>query len=885
MLYALCKVRGDKVVVRFLPTETRLLDLLAAALDAADAEQSRASPGAWWWEQRYVVLLWLSHLLLAPFDLATISSVDAEQQAAVAAVEALALPDKLPAIALRLLPLAVKYLVSPGKEQDAAAALLVRLAMRRDLQQLGLLDRLVRWALASLRPSSDAGLEPTFFYLGVLSFLGGVLRSAAEASDLDDHLPRIFHAVHYLTRRESRLSEALVPLALVRKGLLKVMRSVVVSLLRKSRRGAVTTELTETAIGHVLDSLSDKETPVRLAASKALGVITLRLDPDMASQVVDAVLESLNRNVLWVRSPAGRTARDLSAVSHLEWHGLVLTLSHLVYRRSPPAARLSEILRALLRGLFFEQRSTSGGSVGTNVRDAACFGIWATARRYTTQELLAVPPASARAHPPHGSILQVLATELVVAAALDPAGNIRRGASAALQELVGRHPDTVEQGIALVQTVDYHAVARRSRAVGEVAVGAAKLSPQYAEALMDGILGWRGIGDADAPSRRVAGRTFGVLTAELSGTDAAGQLGRSEESIRRLTLQMQSLAKRQVEERHGLLSCFASVLDHSTPLAGSESQVGHNPQSTDAGLTRSAMSAATEMLADCHAVSYRKPDMVIEGVSRLVVSMLPALRAKALPGVAHANAQTGQAMLSPSGEGGVMELVSALDADGSRDEEMEALLSKLCDVMPAWLGRNEPEAVELASAAGLLLLVFSAPRERERLLREWADVVRRKPASRAAATGHGYFRALALARPLAALYDRGPGGTDVVCGAFVERWRADREVSTRVVILESLVRSRAMQAEPATFLELVGDGLGDYTTDARGDIGSHVRVEALRAARCLWERLGDGCWAEEAWAAASIETLWHGVLRLSAEKLDRVRAEAQGAVAAALQER
>ncbi|KAM4056991.1 beta-tubulin cofactor d [Hirsutella rhossiliensis] len=892
VLYAISKVRGEKVVVRFLSNETRFLELLLAAVEEAQGEQSRG-PG-WEWEQRYVVLLWLSHLLLAPFDLSTISSVDLDH-AGLPVIPGLAWPENLPGITLRLMPLAVGYLSSPGKEKDAAKALLVRIAMRRDMQQLGVLDCLVRWALASLKPPPDTALQTTFFYLGVLSFLAGLLRSAAETSDLDEYLPLIFHTVYDITLGESRLSKALVTLALVRKMILKVIRSVVVSLLRKSRRDMASTELTETAIGYLLESLSDNDTPVRLSASKSLSIITLKLDPGMASQVVEAVLEALNRNILWTRptgGPAAKAVRDLSAVSHLEWHGLMLTLSHLLYRRSPPAGQLSDILHALLVGLSFEQRSTSGVSVGANVRDAACFGIWATARRYTSQELLAVSSESvfaAKAHPASASILQVLATELVVTAALDPAGNIRRGASAALQELVGRHPDTVEQGIAVVQTVDYHAVARRSRAVDEVAVGVARLSPQYAEALMDGILGWRGIGDADAPSRRVVGRAFGALTAELSRTNPAGPVARFEWSVRRLMQQMQSLAKRQVEERHGLLSCFASMMDHLTLVFRNDDTHNWELVSMDAALMRNVLSNTTEILADCHSVSCRKPEMVAEGASRLVISLLPFVQATALPNVSHALSQTGKDLLSPSRSGRLIELVSAFDVNPSRKAEVEALLSKLRDVIPAWLDRNETETVEPASAAALMLLVLSESGERERLLRGWAEVVRHKPTSRAAATGHGYFHALALARPLADLYGRGSRGIDVACGALIERWHEDGEVATRVALLVSLTRGRVIQAEPARFLELLRDGLGDYTTDARGDVGSHVRVEALRATRCLWERLGDGRLGdgrlgEDEWVATSVKTLLHRVLRLSAEKLDRVRPEAQAAVALALQE-
>jgi len=155
-------------------------------------------------------------------------------------------------------------------------------------------------------------------------------------------------------------------------------------------------------------------------------------------------------------------------------------------------------------------RSTSGASIGTNVRDAANFGIWALARRYTTAELQAIDISAAVIHLRYTgcSILQILATELVVTASLDPAGNIRRGSSAALQELIGRHPNTIDEGIKLVQVVDYHAVALRSRAVTEVATHASQLSTWYLKGLLDGLLGWRGIGDPDVSHINLDGSTL-----------------------------------------------------------------------------------------------------------------------------------------------------------------------------------------------------------------------------------------------------------------------------------------------------------------------------------------------------------------------------------------
>ncbi|KAF4972676.1 hypothetical protein FSARC_825 [Fusarium sarcochroum] len=875
ILYTFCKIRGEKVIIRFLNVEAKYLELLLLAIE--ESEQASADDvalGKWSWEERYVVLLWLSHLLLAPFDLSTISSVDLQDITA-PDIPGMVWPENLPAITVRMIPLAIKYLGTPGKERDAAKALLVRMSIRRDMQQLGVLKSLINWSLASLRPRKDQTLQLTYFYLGVLSFLAGVLRASSDTSDMNPYLSTIFYAVHGISIGEDELSKTIVSFALARKMILKVIRSVVALRLRHTTQDMASTELTETAIGYLLESVSDNDTPVRLAASKSLSIITLKLDPDMASQVVEAVLESLNRNVLWTKPAGGKPVRDLSAVNNLEWHGLMLTLSHLLYRRSPPTEQLSDIVHALLLGLSFEQRSMSGGSVGANVRDAACFGIWALARRYTSDELLAIPTHSvfaAKAHPATSSILQVLATELVVNASLDPAGNIRRGASAALQELIGRHPDTVEQGIWVVQTVDYHAVARRSRAIEEVAVNATRLSNQYGEAIIDTLLGWRGIGDLDPTSRRVSSAAFGTLTFELSDTKSGDSLGRFKITVQLLTDRLKSLQSRQVEEKHGLLLCFAAVLDKFPALFSA----GTAPH--DLSLVHEILSTVSGVLENLQSTAYRKPELLAEAASRLVVSALPILRVAVLGVNSQQALHPGKELLHPDSTSGYLSLVSELDScNEARSAAVTQLISSLSAIVPAWLNRSEQETIEPTAAASLVLLIFSRPAERKALLSEWAETVQRRPTSRSAAHGNGYFSALTIAQPLV------DSSEDAASQAILERWAWDNEIDTRVAILQSLTQSSVLQNKPLTFLQLIAEGLNDYTTNARGDVGSHVRVHALRAVRALWNKL-DEVVAQGEWEKASVQALFFGALRLSAEKLDRVRPEAQAAVALVLQE-
>lgn len=832
-----------------------------------------------------MVLLWLSQLMFAPFDLATISSTDVEDDEGLPKIEGFEWPagGKLPGIAVRVLPLAIKYLASPGKERDAARALLVRISMRRDMQGLGVLDALVRWALGALRSVKGAGEEQKtpYHYIGVLSFLSGILKSSADTSDMDRYLTMLFHAVHGASEEggEGGLP-SVVSSALARKMVIKVIRAIVVLILRNPQ-DMEGMEHVETTIGFLLERLADNDTPVRLAASKALSVITLKLDPYMASQVVEAVLDSLGNNVLWKkdpRDPTGPRIRDLGTVNPLEWHGLMLTLSHLLYRRSPPAENLSDIIQSLVMGLAFEQRNPSGASVGTNVRDAACFGIWALARRYTTKELLAVQTPSAllaKYHNKEASVIQALATELITAACLDPSGNIRRGSSAALQELIGRHPDTVEKGIWVVQTVDYHSVALRSRAIQEVSLNVTILSGGYGEAILDSILGWRGIGDVDVASRRAAGASYGIITAQLA-KESADPIGKLTQSVTQVLDRIKLLQARQVEERHGLFLSFASVLN-SLPVIAADvpRDGGRSPLDSFSMLS---VSGLQDIMAECEAKTYRRPELMAEAASMLIISSFPLLQAVTL--AADLSIQdtlattllTGAALLSKSGAE-VSQLANAL---GSRAEPLEKLIQLIKSNLYNWLLRPEEEVIPPASEAGLILLVFCSAAEREKVIREWAEAVRTRPSGRNSTAG-GFFSALVMSYSIVSTLDLQDKDKALICDAILERWATDKDTDTRVLIIRSLTRSELLEQNIDAFLDLVTEGLDDYHTNARGDVGSLVRFRAIKATAALWESFTAGN-AQ----LRKTSLLFLRILRLAAEKLDRVRAVAQAALVVAL---
>lgn len=523
-----------------------------------------------------MILIWLSHLLLAPFDLSSMSSDDIPIPHDNLG-QLRPLPDQAPTITKSLLSLSLKYVDASGKEREAATVLLARLALRGDMQSLDLLTNLTDWAFSIINPVDYAQPPSEYTCIGVLSFLSR-LTASGQVDEFAHFILPTFEHILQLTQEQSTVSKVIRLSASARKISIKIFRAITVMALSLNERAnqsslsddQVSSTL-EDAIDHFLVSLSDKDTPVRFAASKALSIITLKLNPDMATEVIEAVTGSLEENILYEKQDGtlitpfearsiGITTlrRNLSAVDSQRWQGLILTLSHLLFRRAPPAHHLPRVLQPLLSGLDFEQRSSTGSSVGAGVRDASCFGIWALSRKYTTQELLAlkIQTINTPTNQKESNIIQMLAIELVCAACVDPSGNIRRGASAALQELIGRHPNTIAEGISLVQVVDYHAVARRSRAMCEVAKMTADVSHTYWSPLVEALTHWRGIGSPDAESRRHAAKAIGELSTQeshLTLTTVFDQL------LRKLS----TLPRNDVETRHGCLLAIAATVDAS----------------------------------------------------------------------------------------------------------------------------------------------------------------------------------------------------------------------------------------------------------------------------------------------------------------------------------
>jgi hypothetical protein len=814
IIYTLCKVRGAKVIVGFFNNEPRYLDPILTTLEDVTFNETGDEVS---WKVSYVLLLWLSHLLLTPFDLASISARPARAESQTARM---ALHTDLPTVAQRVIQIGATHVSASTKAQDAAAAMLVRLASRPDMQRFRLADSLVKDAVTRLAPSAES---PVTIYqqLGPLRFLAGVATSA----DVSHVLPDIYRACEKLSGDGT--TSPVTENAVGKKLIVKIFRNIAILTLRlPSVSGPLlsfleTTSVLEDVIDHLLQSLGDRDTPVRYAAAKAISLIISELEPEMGHEVIQAVLDTFKEDI-----PRSTIGIDYQTVNALKWHGLTLTLSHALFKRSASPSQLLDILNALVSALNFEQRTATGSSVGTNVRDAANFGIWSLSRRYTSDELLSVDMKdlrSAASSSKQATVIQVMAVQLLLSACLDPAGNIRRGSSAALQELIGRHPNQVTEGISIVQIVDYQAVGLRKRGIVDVAGKAASLDRVYWEALVDGLVGWRGLSSVDVISREAAALSLATFVT------IAGEPESQTYIAERLLAGLEDSA---IESMHGTICSLSNLLDLPTN-EGAEEVTVHRRY--------------WQSLQACGILQ-------VDFNPRTLKSELPVAIAKLIDSICRRESD----YLEKNTDGNSVSL-----------GDIESVVGRL-------LVRHERSIVQVVPAMVKQVNRLSTLTAQPSDCLDLQSLRRAVAADSSKAVLSGAGRAIALG---AITLQDGKGLTteeaalsistlsNVVTVTNVD-WRIIGLRALHLVI-QDLEATSSCETEPLTILiQALHTGLTDYTIDERGDVGSLVRLQALKCTSSLLSLNLFNLDNKEN------QLLLSDTLRLSLEKLDRVRGRA-----------
>ena len=477
LVYAYTKMRGYKTIVHYFPHEVAdlpatlsLLEELQQASESTNADSSTTGC----WELRYVCLLWLSLICMIPFDLAKFDRPGQESNQDTAS---------------RIAAVGQHFIASPGKERDAAAVVLGRLFQRSDVQKGGHFASFLDASLAALESEELSPFRAT----GILQALCETLKSS-EPAFVAKHLAPIqsitdaYEAssnvsiannglvVKYKTKLTSRLAlKLLPPRARHHANKYHVLGANLSHMAPSSPSGeqeqeedeSDIPEATETFISYLIEALQHKDTVVRYSAAKGLARLCDRLPSSFLNQVVEAVVSLFHINIPDLYTGA----KDLSSVSEHTWQGACMALAELSRRGLLFGNMLSEALPWILKALLFDVRKGSH-SVGANVRDAACYVVWALARSNDVESIR-----------PHAT---ELAQRLVAVATLDRDVSIRRAASAAFQESVGRL-SLFPHGIEVIRMTDFYAVSVRRSAFLACAVSVAGFG-EYRGYLLDHLI-------------------------------------------------------------------------------------------------------------------------------------------------------------------------------------------------------------------------------------------------------------------------------------------------------------------------------------------------------------------------------------------------------------
>ncbi|KAF6263485.1 armadillo-type protein [Scenedesmus sp. NREL 46B-D3] len=499
LLHVLISVRGYKTVVRFFPHEAsdleRVLQVLGFVADArAAADTAADNSSISLWEAQAVLLLWLSILVLIPFDLVILDS-----EVTCASSRAAAQLAYTP-LAGRIMRLCQAYLQHPGAVREMAALLLARLLTRPDMAAA--LADFLQWQQQAL--AAAAGPAAVFLLPGVLQTLALVFKFGRR-EQLLPLAPQLWQQVAGLLGdgSGSSSSSGLGSNALARKLAVKLVQRIGLVLLPPQlagwryvktaadlgqnlsaagagagadhtgapadapgtaaaggeqqqdaeAAGAAATEIpeeTEDVLGVLLSSCCDRDTVVRWSAAKGVGRLASCLPLELAEEVVDGVMTLL-----------------VPSEPDSAWHGGCLAIAELARRSILSPVRLPALSPLLQQALAYDVRR-GPCSVGAHVRDAAAYVCWALARAYEPQQLSAC--------------VAELSASLLTMACYDREVNCRRAAASAFQECVGRL-GSFPHGLEILAVADYFSVGNAANAYLHVAPFVAQF-PEYTSSLL-----------------------------------------------------------------------------------------------------------------------------------------------------------------------------------------------------------------------------------------------------------------------------------------------------------------------------------------------------------------------------------------------------------------
>ncbi|OWB62489.1 hypothetical protein B5S29_g3420 [[Candida] boidinii] len=404
IFYTFTKVRGFKTISNCLSSTTSLLAAVSQRSALLLHQNSCVT-----WQETYMLLVWLSILILVPFPLDSIAS---------------SLPQTL-------FNLGNHYLRFSGSENDAATIFMSRFLSRYDnviflnefLQQLNSKTN-EQWI--NEKDVIKIGIFKTTNFLlkiGKLQLLSPFLKILLNIAILN-----------------LKTSKSTMVIGMCIKNLGKL--------------GLIFLEIedydsVEDIIDILIHFVGVKDTSIRYYVSKQLSKIGKRLPLDMREDILLCLIKELDiPNIPKVHDEFTNFSStilldfqvDNENINIEMYHGVLTCLGEFSRMKLLSLPFVFFSISLLHKTLFLQQHKLTF-SVGSQIRDSSCFVAWALSKRYRQDEL-------------SFTCWLQLFKDLMLISCFDKDLMIRRASSAAMQELVGRNGDVIFKSLVHFQSED-----------------------------------------------------------------------------------------------------------------------------------------------------------------------------------------------------------------------------------------------------------------------------------------------------------------------------------------------------------------------------------------------------------------------------------------------
>ncbi|KAH8412266.1 hypothetical protein KR009_000944 [Drosophila setifemur] len=443
-LYIISKVRTYKVLVKFMPHELSDLEFVLDLLGQQDPKEFAQ------WETRYMLLLWMSILVLNPFHMARLDAYETAPQPNAPITNSISnhIQSKTTKME-RIYELIQLYVSTNDTCSSMAAFLAAKYFIRSDIKDL-YLERFFDWIMEQHQA------DTVNVKFGQLAAVAAILKHGKR----EDLLPYADKLLQWITSCQYKDGNDFLKYKnyvkiIQRIGLVHLKPRIAAWRYKRGTRSLATNlshavgpggesaamevstdeaeeilvpDAIEEVFEELLQALRSGGNDIRWSAAKGLGRVTNRLPKELADEVIGSVIDIL--------SPLE---------PHEAWHGGCLALAELAKRGLLLPHRLEELVPLLMQALFYDEMK-GYMSVGQHIRDSACYMCWAFARAYNPDD---VKP-----------FVHKISSGLLTVAVFDREVNCRRAASAAFQESVGRLGN-FPFGIEISTTTDFYSVGIR----------------------------------------------------------------------------------------------------------------------------------------------------------------------------------------------------------------------------------------------------------------------------------------------------------------------------------------------------------------------------------------------------------------------------------------